>query len=122
MTGLATNEGTERAVALRSALAERVVVADGAMGTMLQASEATADDFAGLEGCNESSSARGGGTRWVLGSIGPGAKLPEPRTRRVRPLESGRIGVGLSDEMQLHPVQSTDAIVIHHPEAKYFSV
>jgi 5-methyltetrahydrofolate--homocysteine methyltransferase len=53
MTGLAANEGTERAVALRSALAERVVVADGAMGTMLQASEATADDFAGLEGCNE---------------------------------------------------------------------
>ena len=28
---------------LRGALAERVVVADGAMGTMLQASEATVD-------------------------------------------------------------------------------
>src|SRR5487761_1109773 len=39
--------------ALRSALAERVVVADGAMGTMLQASDATIDDFAGYEGCNE---------------------------------------------------------------------
>src|SRR3984885_11526182 len=38
---------------LRSALAERVVVADGAMGTMLQASDATMDDFAGYEGCNE---------------------------------------------------------------------
>ena len=38
---------------LRGALAERVVVADGAMGTMLQASEATVDDFAGYEGCNE---------------------------------------------------------------------
>ncbi|HYB17996.1 MAG TPA: methionine synthase, partial [Streptosporangiaceae bacterium] len=38
---------------LRAALAERVVVADGAMGTMLQASEATIDDFAGFEGCNE---------------------------------------------------------------------
>ena len=38
---------------LRSALAERVVVADGAMGTMLQASEATVDDFDGYEGCNE---------------------------------------------------------------------
>src|SRR6516225_996387 len=38
---------------LRAALAERVVVADGAMGTMLQASEATVDDFAGYEGCNE---------------------------------------------------------------------
>jgi 5-methyltetrahydrofolate--homocysteine methyltransferase len=43
----------ERADALRSALTERVVIADGAMGTMLQASEATADDFAGHEGCNE---------------------------------------------------------------------
>jgi 5-methyltetrahydrofolate--homocysteine methyltransferase len=39
--------------ALRTALAERVVVADGAMGTMLQASDATIDDFAGYEGCNE---------------------------------------------------------------------
>jgi 5-methyltetrahydrofolate--homocysteine methyltransferase len=39
--------------ALRRALAERVVVADGAMGTMLQAHDLTLDDFAGLEGCNE---------------------------------------------------------------------
>src|SRR5579863_9513496 len=39
--------------ALRATLAERVVVADGAMGTMLQASDATVDDFAGYEGCNE---------------------------------------------------------------------
>src|SRR5580693_4080922 len=38
---------------LRAVLAERVVVADGAMGTMLQASDATIDDFAGYEGCNE---------------------------------------------------------------------
>src|SRR6202034_2619847 len=34
-------------------LASRVVVADGAMGTMLQASDATLDDFDGHEGCNE---------------------------------------------------------------------
>src|SRR2546429_6341941 len=39
--------------ALRTAWAERVVVADGAMGTMLQASDATVDDFEGYEGCNE---------------------------------------------------------------------
>src|SRR6476661_4789236 len=38
---------------LRDALAERVVVADGAMGTMLQASDATVDDFEAYEGCNE---------------------------------------------------------------------
>ena len=53
MSGLAIEEATERAGALRSALAERVVVADGAMGTMLQASDATVDDFDGPEGCNE---------------------------------------------------------------------
>jgi len=38
---------------LRAALAQRVVVADGAMGTMLQASPATLGDFDGHEGCNE---------------------------------------------------------------------
>src|SRR3984893_12601739 len=38
---------------LSTALSERVVVADGAMGTMLQASAATLDDFDGHEGCNE---------------------------------------------------------------------
>ncbi|MEV6204935.1 homocysteine S-methyltransferase family protein, partial [Streptomyces sp. NPDC051771] len=42
-----------RATALREALAERVVVADGAMGTMLQAQEPTLADFENLEGCNE---------------------------------------------------------------------
>ncbi|HEY2309183.1 MAG TPA: methionine synthase [Streptosporangiaceae bacterium] len=41
------------AESLRSALAQRVVVADGAMGTMLQASPATLSDFDGHEGCNE---------------------------------------------------------------------
>ncbi|WP_265537050.1 homocysteine S-methyltransferase family protein, partial [Streptomyces sp. NEAU-H33] len=39
--------------ALRTALATRVVVADGAMGTMLQAQEPTLEDFQQLEGCNE---------------------------------------------------------------------
>ena len=44
------------------------------------------------------------------------------RAKVARLLEPTRIGVELSEEMQLHPEQSTDAIVIHHPEAKYFSV
>ncbi|CAM5547088.1 Methionine synthase OS=Streptomyces alboniger OX=132473 GN=metH PE=3 SV=1 [Streptomyces alboniger] len=39
--------------ALREALATRVVVADGAMGTMLQAQDPTLEDFQNLEGCNE---------------------------------------------------------------------
>jgi 5-methyltetrahydrofolate--homocysteine methyltransferase len=138
MSGLAIEEATERAAALRCALAGRVVVADGAMGTMLQASEVTAADFRGHEGCNEilnvtrpdvvqaihrayfdagadcvttntfganlgnlgeygiadriaelseagarlaravadSCTALDGRPRWVLGSIGPGTKLP----------------------------------------------
>ncbi|MHB1067143.1 MAG: methionine synthase [Candidatus Nanopelagicales bacterium] len=38
---------------LRDALARRVVVADGAMGTMLQAADPSLDDFQGHEGCNE---------------------------------------------------------------------
>src|SRR5215472_8708626 len=122
---------------LRAALAERVVIADGAMGSMLQASAASIDDFAGHEGCNEilnvtrpdivrgvhdgylragvdaistntfganlgnlgeygisdriyelalagatiareaaDAAAADGRPRWVLGSIGPGTKLP----------------------------------------------
>jgi 5-methyltetrahydrofolate--homocysteine methyltransferase len=36
-------------------------------------------------------------------------------------LDFGRIGVQLSEEFQLHPEQSTSAIVVHHPEAKYFA-
>nr|WP_199714360.1 methionine synthase [Micromonospora radicis] len=38
---------------LLDALAERILIADGAMGTMLQAADLTLDDFDGLEGCNE---------------------------------------------------------------------
>ena len=36
-------------------------------------------------------------------------------------LEPERIGVILSDEFQLHPEQSTSAMIVHHPEAKYFN-
>jgi 5-methyltetrahydrofolate--homocysteine methyltransferase len=37
-------------------------------------------------------------------------------------LRAEEIGLSLSDEFQLEPEQSTSAIVIHHPQAKYFSV
>src|ERR1700733_9975715 len=53
MSGLVIDEATERSVALRGALAERIVIADGAMGTMLQAADLTVEDFDGHEGCNE---------------------------------------------------------------------
>jgi len=35
-------------------------------------------------------------------------------------LEAGRIGVSVSEGFQLHPEQTTDAIICHHPMAKYF--
>jgi 5-methyltetrahydrofolate--homocysteine methyltransferase len=37
-------------------------------------------------------------------------------------LRAGEIGITLSEEDQLDPEQSTSAIVVHHPQAKYFSV
>ncbi|MGW5126081.1 methionine synthase [Streptomyces sp. NPDC004069] len=45
----------------------------------------------------------------------------EDRAKIADLLRPERIGVHLSEEFQLHPEQSTDAIVIHHPEAKYFN-
>jgi 5-methyltetrahydrofolate--homocysteine methyltransferase len=46
---------TESAKALRELLSQRILVLDGAMGTMLQQRQLTAEDFGGaaLEGCNE---------------------------------------------------------------------
>ncbi|MFJ9367892.1 methionine synthase [Nocardia sp. NPDC101769] len=45
----------------------------------------------------------------------------EDRAKLVELLDAGRIGVMLSEELQLHPEQSTDAFVLLHPEAKYFN-
>ncbi|HEY8340612.1 MAG TPA: vitamin B12 dependent-methionine synthase activation domain-containing protein, partial [Egibacteraceae bacterium] len=36
-------------------------------------------------------------------------------------LDPSRIGLELSEEFQIHPEQSTDALIVHHPEAKYFN-
>lgn len=43
----------EKNTALLDAMQRRVVIGDGAMGTMLQAEDLTLDDFNNLEGCNE---------------------------------------------------------------------
>lgn len=45
----------------------------------------------------------------------------EDRAKMVDLLQPERIGVVLSEELQLHPEQSTDAFVLTHPEAKYFN-
>ena len=45
----------------------------------------------------------------------------EDRAKIAVLLRPERIGVELSEEFQLHPEQSTDALVVHHPEAGYFN-
>jgi 5-methyltetrahydrofolate--homocysteine methyltransferase len=60
------------------------------------------------------------GARFSLGY--PACPEMEDRRKLVELLKPERVGVVLSEELQLHPEQSTDAIVFHHPEAKYFSV
>jgi 5-methyltetrahydrofolate--homocysteine methyltransferase len=62
------------------------------------------------------------GYRGARYSLGYGACPDlEDRAKIVGLLRPERIGVQLSEEFQLHPEQSTDAIVVHHPEAKYFN-
>ena len=43
------------------------------------------------------------------------------QTQLCELIKPERIGVNLSEEFQLHPEQSTSAIIVHHPEAKYFN-
>ncbi|QWF85467.1 methionine synthase [Amycolatopsis sp. CA-230715] len=62
------------------------------------------------------------GYRGARFSLGYGACPDlEDRAKIAELLEPARIGVKLSEEFQLHPEQSTDAIVCHRPEAKYFN-
>jgi 5-methyltetrahydrofolate--homocysteine methyltransferase len=37
-------------------------------------------------------------------------------------LGADRVGIHMTDEYMLHPEQSTSAIVVHHPAARYFNV
>ncbi|WP_457963753.1 methionine synthase [Arthrobacter sp. D1-29] len=60
------------------------------------------------------------GARFSLGY--PACPDMEDRRKVTELLKPERMGVILSDELMLHPEQSTDAFVFHHPEAKYFKV
>ncbi|TLM81304.1 methionine synthase [Pseudarthrobacter sp. NamE2] len=60
------------------------------------------------------------GARFSLGY--PACPDMEDRRKVMELLKPERMGVVLSDELMLHPEQSTDAFVFHHPEAKYFKV
>ena len=59
------------------------------------------------------------GSRYSFGY--PACPDLEQQVQLCQLLDPARIGVELSEEFQLHPEQSTSAIIVHHPEAKYFN-
>jgi 5-methyltetrahydrofolate--homocysteine methyltransferase len=60
------------------------------------------------------------GSRFSFGY--PACPNLEDQAKLFELLHPDRIGVELSEEFQLEPEQSTSAIIVHHPEAKYFAV
>ena len=59
------------------------------------------------------------GCRYAFGY--PACPDLEDRAKVVDLLGADRVGVQLSEEFQLAPEQSTDAIIVHHPEAGYYN-
>lgn len=60
------------------------------------------------------------GSRYSFGY--PACPNLEDQTKLFELLDPSRIDVELTEEFQLDPEQSTSAIIIHHPEAKYFNI
>jgi 5-methyltetrahydrofolate--homocysteine methyltransferase len=60
------------------------------------------------------------GCRYSFGY--PACPNLEDQAKLFELLEPGRIGLRLSEQFQLEPEQSTTALVVHHPQAKYFNV
>jgi 5-methyltetrahydrofolate--homocysteine methyltransferase len=60
------------------------------------------------------------GSRYSFGY--PACPELEDQAQLLQLLGAERIGISLSDEFQLHPEQSTSAIVVLNSQAKYFSV
>jgi 5-methyltetrahydrofolate--homocysteine methyltransferase len=60
------------------------------------------------------------GSRYSFGY--PACPNLEDQVGLCRLLQPDRIGVELSEEFQLEPEQSTSALIVHHPEAKYFNI
>jgi len=60
------------------------------------------------------------GSRYSFGY--PACPNLEDQAKLFELLQPERIGVALSEEFQLEPEQSTSALIVHHPEAKYFNV
>lgn len=60
------------------------------------------------------------GRRYSFGY--PACPNLEDQQKIFRLLRPERIGVSLTEEFQLVPEQSTSAIIVHHPSARYFAV
>lgn len=60
------------------------------------------------------------GSRYSFGY--PACPNLEDQTLLMKLLEPERIGVTLSEEYQLHPEQSTSALITYHPRARYFGI
>jgi 5-methyltetrahydrofolate--homocysteine methyltransferase len=60
------------------------------------------------------------GCRYSFGY--PACPSLEDQAKLFELLQPERIGVTLSEHFQLEPEQSTSALVVHHPAAKYFNV
>jgi 5-methyltetrahydrofolate--homocysteine methyltransferase len=60
------------------------------------------------------------GSRFSFGY--PACPNLEDQTKLFELIDPSRIDVELTEEFQLEPEQSTSAIIVHHEEAKYFSI
>lgn len=60
------------------------------------------------------------GSRFSFGY--PACPNLEDQSKLFELIDPSRIDVELSEEFQLEPEQSTSAIIVHHPDAKYFSI
>jgi 5-methyltetrahydrofolate--homocysteine methyltransferase len=60
------------------------------------------------------------GLRYSFGY--PACPRIEDQEQLFRMLRPDRIGLELSEEWQIHPEHSTSAIIVHHPDAKYFNI
>ncbi len=96
----------------------RVIVSQGALGQM-------SEDELGIAGEDAPTMrelfAQGyRGARYSFGY--PACPDLEQQVGIAALLDPSRIGVELSETFQWHPEQSTSAIIVHHPEARYFVV
>jgi 5-methyltetrahydrofolate--homocysteine methyltransferase len=60
------------------------------------------------------------GARYSFGY--PACPRLEDQVKLFDMLRPDRVGVFLTEEFQMEPEQSTSAIIVHHPEARYFTI